>query len=115
MSSTLKKERQAEELVTRFFAYGDGLEKYHDRPKDFIFSYSKTMNTEFIANPSLSDQYRRRFIDTMKFVERTFPYGFRKTPNGNATPRARFEAIAIGSYLALRERPELKDPDPEPN
>ena len=48
----------------------------------------------------------------MKFVERTFPYGFRKTPNGNATPRARFEAIAIGSYLALRERPELEDLDP---
>ena len=112
MSKTLKKERQDEELVTRFFAYGDGLDSYRDRPKDFIFAYAKDMNAQFMSRPFLSDEYRERFINTMKFVERAFPYGFRKTPNGNATPRARFEAIAIGSYLALRERPELANFDP---
>ena len=43
----------------------------------------------------------------MEFVERIFPNGFRKGATGNATPRARFEAIAIGCDLALRDRPEL--------
>ena len=34
-------------------------------------------------------------------------YGKVAASKGIATPRARFEAIAIGSYLALKERPQL--------
>lgn len=109
MSAKSKKERGYEELVTRFFAYGDGLDKYRDRPADFIFDYVKKKNTVFAERPALVDEYARRFRDTMDFVERIFPYGFRKTPSGKATPRARFEAIAIGSYRALQEKPELRD------
>ncbi|MCX5197061.1 DUF262 domain-containing protein [Streptomyces sp. NBC_00249] len=41
MSVKSKDERGYEELVTRFFAYGDGLNKYRDRPSDFIFDYVK--------------------------------------------------------------------------
>lgn len=43
----------------------------------------------------------------MDQVGRIFPYGFRRKANGNATPRTRFEAIALGTYLALQERPAL--------
>ena len=107
MSPKRKRERGYEELVSRFFAYGDGLDDYHDRPADFIFNYSKAMNDEFRANPTLRDAYHKRFSETMAFVQGVFPYGFRKSAGGNATPRARFEAIAIGSYLAMRERPQL--------
>lgn len=57
----------------------------------------------------LAEQYRNRFLDTIAFVRRVFPYGFRKSPNGNSTPRARFEAIAIGSYHAVQRRPEIRD------
>lgn len=99
--------REREELVTRFFAYGDGLEDYHDRPSEFLFRYAKKMNEHFVMAPEVAESYRCRFLDTMKFVERVFPHGFRRTPNGIASPRARFEAIAIGSYLALSEQPQL--------
>ena len=99
--------REREELVTRFFAYGDGLGGYRDRPADFIFGYSKKMNGEFGDNPSLADAYRSRFREVMDFVGRVFPHGFSKTASSRATPRARFEAIAIGSSWALRDRPEL--------
>ena len=99
--------REREELVTRFFAYGDGLEDYHDRPSEFLFRYAKKMNEFFVENPQDVEQYRHRFLETMKFVARAFPHGFRRTPNGIASPRARFEAIAIGSYLAMKDRPEL--------
>ncbi|WP_206610440.1 hypothetical protein [Actinomyces wuliandei] len=58
MSAKTRRERGYEELVTRFFAYGDGLEGYRDRPADFIFSYSKKMNKEFEADPALADSYR---------------------------------------------------------
>jgi hypothetical protein len=109
MSKALRDERQAEELVTRFFAYGDGLEAYRDRPAEFIFNYSKAKNADFTADPNLIGTYRSQFVSTMEFVARVFPYGFRKTQTGNATPTARYEAIAIGSRAALERRPELAD------
>lgn len=100
-------ERIREELVTRFFAYSDGLEGYKDRPSEFLFNYVKKMNGLVADNPALTDQYRARFAETIDFVERVFPYGFRKSLHGKATPRARFEAIAVGSRLALNDRPAL--------
>jgi hypothetical protein len=107
MSDKRKNERGYEELVTRFFAYGDGLGGYKDRPADFIFDYSRKMNERFQADPDLAASYRERFHNVMSFVERIFPNGFRKGATGKATPRARFEAIAIGSYLALKKQPDL--------
>jgi hypothetical protein len=111
MSKKRVDEREREELVARFFAYGDGLENYKDRPAQFVFDYTKKMNAVFGEKPELADDYRKRFDDTMQFVKRTFPYGFRRTPSGKATPRARFEAIAIGSWLAIEERPNLVPSD----
>jgi hypothetical protein len=101
------KEREREELVTRFFAYGDGLEQYRDRVSAFLFAYTKKMNLRFRANPADIESYRQRFMDTMQFVERNFPWGFRRVAKGKVTPRARFESIAIGSYWALQKRPEI--------
>jgi hypothetical protein len=107
VSNKQLKLREREELVTRFFAYSDGLKSYKDKVSPFLFAYTKKMNVYFEKNPAELDEYRRRFLDTMAFVQRNFKLGFRRTPGGKATPRARFEAIAIGSYLALRERPSL--------
>ncbi|TXS36641.1 DUF262 domain-containing protein [Streptomyces sp. OR43] len=107
MSKKQKDERGYDELVTRFFAYGDGLHDYRDRPSDFIFKYAKKMNLAFATDPTLAISYARRFRETMEFVQRVFPYGFRKSANGNATPRARYESIALGSYSAMQERPEI--------
>lgn len=100
-------ERGREELVTRFFAYGDGLEDYHDLPAKFLFEYSRKMNERFAGQPFLANEYRDRFETTMTFVDECFPHGFGKNERSTATPRARFEAIAIGSHLAIAERPEL--------
>ncbi|UFN51779.1 DUF262 domain-containing protein (plasmid) [Roseomonas sp. OT10] len=105
--------REREELVTRFFAYGDGLEGYKDRVSDFLYDYSKRMNAAFEADPSLEAGYRERFRHTMSFVARVFPHGFRRTPKGTETPRTRFEAIAIGSFQALEERPALASQTPD--
>ena len=107
VSDRLVKLREREELVTRFFAYGDGLEGYRDRVSLFVFAYAKRMTSHFAAHPDAVEEYRQRFLNTLAFVRRVFPYGFRRSSGGVATPRTRFEAIAIGSYLALRERPAL--------
>ncbi|WP_341721947.1 DUF262 domain-containing protein [Streptomyces albidoflavus] len=109
MSKKQKDERGYDELVTRFFAYGDGLGDYKDRPSDFMFKYAKKMNLAFATDSTLSISYARRFRDTLEFIQRVFPYGFRRSPSGRATPRARYESIAIGSYMALQDRPEIAD------
>lgn len=105
--------RGYEELVTRLFAYGDGLEEYRDRPAEFVFAYSKKMNGAFSAEPGLADDYRQRFDRVIRFVSQNFPFGFRKTAKGKATPRSRFESIAIGVDRALAEHPELDDLSPD--
>ncbi len=107
VSDKLVKEREREELVTRFFAYSDGLEGYKDRPSEFLFNYAKRMNAVFAKDPALFQVYRRRFEEMINFVAEVFPRGFRRTATGKATPRARFEAISIGSFLALQANPQL--------
>lgn len=109
VSKKLVLEREREELVTRFFAYGESLDGYKDRPSEFLFDYVKQMNLAFEQDHSLVDTYRQRFLDTIEFVRKAFPWGFRRAATGKATPRARFEAISIGSYLAICQKPELRD------
>ena len=112
VSQKSKDERLPEELVTRFFAYGDGIESYKENPAKFTFDYTKKMNAEFEARPELVDEYKGRFLSTLQFVEKVFPDGFRKHANANSTPRVRFEAIAIGSYLALKQHPAIAQANP---
>jgi uncharacterized protein with ParB-like and HNH nuclease domain len=107
VSKQQEKEREREELVTRFFAYGDGLSNYKDRVSAFLYDYTKKMNKYFKENPEDIEIYRQRFLETMKFVSQNFNRGFRRTKTGKITPRARFEAIAIGSYYALQQKPDL--------
>ena len=69
------------------------------------------MNDHLVSHPDDVQSYRGRFLETMAFIRRVFPNGFRRTRTGTITPRARFEAIAIGSYLALQQRPKLASQD----
>ena len=107
VSDKQRKEREREELVIRFFAYGDSLDSYRDRPREFIFAYAKRTNGRFEHEPSLIENYRARFEAMVAFIAANFPHGFRRTATGKVSPRARFEAIAVGVYLALQARPGL--------
>lgn len=69
------------------------------------------MNKEFEENDELVKQYEERFLRTIKFINKNFPWGFKKTENSKTTPRNRFEAIAIGSYAALIEDDNVFDKD----
>lgn len=106
-------QREREELATRFFAYTNTSETeegrfpgYRDRPKKFLYDYLKVANEKAESDPRVVETMRREFESMLTFVRATFPHGFRK-PDGAAVPRVRFEAIAIGTALALREKPDL--------
>ena len=80
---------------------------YRDRPKKFLYDYLKKANANAAENPNLVDEMRHEFLFALEFVRKTFKEGFRKTPTANTVPRVRFEAIAVGTALALREKPGL--------
>lgn len=107
--------RKREEMVTRFFAYADlylsDFNDYHDRPAEYLFGYAKLKNEE-LKNRRSYKEFEKRFNETMKFIENTFPYGFRKSASSQETYYTRFESIAVGSFLAITQKPGLKKAPP---
>ena len=97
-------EREREELVTRFFAYRDGLLGYRDRPAIFLFDYTREMNARFAQDPRLIAAYRNRFNEMVEFIERYTPNGFRKTKTSTTTPRARIRGVS--GRVVPRDRAE---------
>jgi Protein of unknown function DUF262 len=111
ISTQNAKEREREELATRFFAYvdafGNEFEGYRDRPSDYMFDFVRRKNEELSSAKVDAAALRKSFQSMLEFVEKSFPTGFRKTAKASTTPRARFEAIAVGSSLALATKPSL--------
>ena len=110
MSQKTADQREREELVTRFFAYLDGWDtpggrfpNYRDRPKKYLYDYLKSANDAAISDPKLIRKLRSEFDRMLKVVRQLFPNGFRKNATVNTIPRVRFEAIATGTALALRQ------------
>jgi len=110
MSPALANQREREELITRFFAYLNRWEtpsgrfpNYRDRPKKFLYDYLKSANEEARADPNLVNEMTREFNQMVKTVPLLFPNGFRKSSTANTVPRVRFEAIGVGTALAIRE------------
>ena len=90
------------EFVLRFFAYLNEYEKFSHDVNEFLNDY-------LIRNLVTFDQekFQYEFDRMVQFIQKTFPFGFAKTENAKATPRVRFEALAVGAALALRENPNL--------
>lgn len=102
LSETLKKRYEGQELVLRFFAYLNNYKKFEHRVDQFIDHYVNTNKDTFNR-----DEYLKEFKGMLGFVDKNFPCGFAKSKNAKSTPRVRFEAIAVGVALALRENERL--------
>lgn len=114
MSKKAIDQREREELVTRFFAYLEGWEtpkgrfpNYRDRPKKYLYEYLKAANERANDNPDLLEKMKDEFSNMLAKVADLFPNGFRKNGTANTVPRVRFEAIATGTALALRQNANL--------
>ena len=102
LSETLKKRYEGQELVLRFFAYLNNYKKFEHRVDQFVDDYVNSNKDTFNR-----DEYLKEFKGMLDFVDKNFPYGFAKSKNAKSTPRVRFEAIAVGVALALRENEKL--------
>ena len=98
-----KKELRYEgfELVLRFFAYANAYLESKNKIALFLDEFLRTNQDTFNATI-----YEFEFNAMCKFVKQYFKDGLAKA-GMEQVPRVRFEAIAVGVALALREQPDL--------
>lgn len=102
---TLRAEPQ--EMVLRFFAYSESLDNYNGKVAEFIDDYIKNKKDNF--SDEMRENMKNDFELMLEFVNKYFKNGFAKTKGAKSTPRVRFEAISVGTNLALKENPNLND------
>ncbi len=91
------KRGEPQELILRYFAYSESLADYNGYVNEFLDAFNKKMNDGFDKKRMESE-----FNSMLKYVKANYPNGFLKAKNHTSTPRVRFEAIAVGTTLALR-------------
>jgi len=96
-----------EELILRFFAYIDRYKSFKHDVANFLNSYLDDMN----AITFEKEEYIAKFDLMKNFVKQYFPNGFRKESSNQSVPRVRFEAISVGVFMALEEKPSLSTPN----
>ncbi|MDY7229026.1 DUF262 domain-containing protein [Hyalangium rubrum] len=94
--------REREEFILRFFAYLNNYTAFKHNVNDFLNDYLKTNQGTFDRATMKAE-----FVRMLEFVARYLPNGFKKARGHTRTPRIRFEAIAVGVALALRQIADL--------
>lgn len=89
------------ELILRFFAFTNNYLEFQHDVAPFLDNF-------LVENQESFDHtaYENEFSNMCIFVKKHFPNGFAKE-GIKQVPRVRFEAIAVGVALALRENPDL--------
>jgi hypothetical protein len=115
--SYFKNRNEEAELVLRFFAFSETypifrLSDVKNHPDLERTGVARFLDEYVIwKNSHFSEEERKQkmlnFEQMLVFVERTFPSGFKKYHDSDSTPRPYFEAISVGSHLALKQRPDL--------
>ena len=102
-----EKRGEYEELALRFFAYAYSYQSFKHDVAPFLDEFLKKKNKGFDKEVMKQD-----FDGVMNFAEKYFqpPY-FARKGRDNATPRVRFEALAVGIYLALQIKPNIQPTD----
>ncbi len=102
MNEDRAKRQERFELVLRFFAFTNKYLEFGHQVETFLDEYLQE-NTNTFEKEKLENEFNK----TMEFVKRYFPAGFAKSKKAKSTPRVRFEAISIGTALALQQNPDL--------
>lgn len=102
------KHKEHEEMALRYFAYANNYQNFRKSVEQFLTEFLRKNNEEY--SEDLAQVQRSEFEQMLAFVGKFFPDGF-KRPGHSTVPRIRFEAIAVGVTLALRENAELNPGD----
>jgi hypothetical protein len=106
---------EREELVSRFFAFASNYQKFGRDGSgkvvaEFVDSFISEMNSKLLNSNSdgtLKSELTETWEGMLAFVEKHFQNGFTKSNKSKSTPRVRFDAIAVGTALALVKNKNL--------
>lgn len=105
LGSVAIKRKEYEEFLLRYFAYANNYNGFQKQVEMFLTDYLRERNADWSA--AMEGVFDTEFQAMLSFVDRYFPNGFRRSPSHNTVPRIRFEAISVGTTLALREQPSF--------
>ena len=97
---------EPQEFVLRFFAFLNNYHNFNKNITEFLDNYLEDMNK---ADPNSLPSMKNEFYTMIDFVERYFPKGFRQgKKKDRTTTRIKFESLAVGITLALRQQENLQ-------
>lgn len=111
LSPFVENRQEHEELILRFFALYDAYPNFKFTNEKmgvarYLDLYLDKMNKEVSNNPDILKEKENLFEKMVNFVTVTFENGFSKGSQKQVS-RVYFEAISIGSILAIEENPQL--------
>ena len=98
------KRRERQEFALRFFAYLDNYAHFDRKVVDFVNDY---VDSKKLFTQENEVAMRSEWEGMLSFIKKNFSNGFSKAKGHVRTPRIRYEALAVGSALALRITPKL--------
>lgn len=104
ITTNARKRGEAEELILRFFTYADYGTDNKEKGRRLLDNYLIEQNEQEFNR----DERKAEFERMLKFVDKYFSLGFKKSQNSSSTPRVRFEAISLGVHFALEKKTGLK-------
>ncbi|MFP5066389.1 DUF262 domain-containing protein [Acinetobacter pittii] len=100
--------REYEEMILRFFAYRFDMDSYVKKVSSFLTDFMDKMNGKYKYQNNEKviefdkQLFQNTFDEMLNFVELNYqPLYFKKTINNTSVPRIRFEALSVGTSLAL--------------
>ncbi|MFH5829903.1 DUF262 domain-containing protein [Lactiplantibacillus plantarum] len=104
LSDNKLKRQENVELVSRFFAFAHNYKNFKHDVSPFVDEYIKITGTKFSSTSN--KKFTTEFKNTVQFISDNYPQRIFKNKNGQ-TPRVRFEALIVGTFLALQENNSL--------
>ncbi|MDI9364505.1 MAG: DUF262 domain-containing protein [Flavobacterium sp.] len=92
-----------EELLSRFFAYSEDYLSFEHSVRHFIDLYISRKGKNGFNETEKLEEFNRTF----EFIKKHLPNGLKKSATSNTIPKVRFEALTVGTNLALKEKPNL--------
>ena len=96
---------ERQELVTRFYIYFKRYEGFNHDVRRFLDENMAALNK---CSKQQLNELSHTFQTTMSFIQQHYPEGFYRIEGANRLPRVRFEAVSVGTALALKVYPDLK-------
>lgn len=97
--------KENEELTARFFAYSHRYKEFKHSVNEFVTDFVKIYGEKSVKE--IKKEFEKEFKNTFSFIKNHFPENVFKNKS-NQTPRVRFEALAVGTNLALKQNQNLQ-------